>query len=328
MNHQKRYGKLALLLAVLLCLWYPVPARAADQQEPLSLTIVDQQDGTPISNVTFRLYRVADIQEDGAFLETEDFQNTGVLVQPQDQDWGDQASTLEAHVVERTAEGTAIQPAASGATDSSGEMCLKVEQAGLYLLVGDQKTQGSTIYTTQAILLTLPYEEDDGSWNQAPTIYAKNNARENRNAPVECSVVKVWKDDGATAQRPKCITVTLYQNETAYETVTLSEDNSWRYTWKDLDNEADYHVVEQEIPTGYTVTTAQEGSTFVVTNTWTPSPSPSPSTPPASPTPPTTTSKLPQTGQLWWPVRLLAVAGLGLMLLGWGIRRREDEHET
>lgn len=36
---------------------------------------------------------------------------------------------------------------------------------------------------------------------------------------------------------------------------------------------------------------------------------------------------LPQTGQLWWPVPLLAISGMFLLLLGWGRRRRGESDE-
>lgn len=35
-------------------------------------------------------------------------------------------------------------------------------------------------------------------------------------------------------------------------------------------------------------------------------------------------SKLPQTGQLWWPVPLLAVAGIFFALLGWMVKRNHE----
>ena len=33
---------------------------------------------------------------------------------------------------------------------------------------------------------------------------------------------------------------------------------------------------------------------------------------------------LPQTGQLWWPVPVLAIAGMVLFLIGWAVRRRDE----
>lgn len=56
--------------------------------------------------------------------------------------------------------------------------------------------------------------------------------------------------------------------------------------------------------------------------------SPKTSVDPAPPTPtPTPEPKLPQTGQLNWPVPVMAIAGLALIVLGLALRRR-DEHEN
>ncbi len=116
----------------------------------------------------------------------------------------------------------------------------------------------------------------------------------------------------------------------------------------------------------YTVTTVSEGSVFTVTNTHTtdiddpdtpldpgPGPGDDPGTggdiPPTNiddpdvpldpgmtpddpttdiqdPATPTNAVKLPQTGQLWWPVPILAVAGIAFFSIGW-LRSRKDESE-
>ena len=66
------------------------------------------------------------------------------------------------------------------------------------------------------------------------------------------------------------------------------------------------------MPNGYTVTMAQEGNVFVLTNTY------------PRKQPPT----LPQTGMLWWPVPILACAGLALLITGLILRRKQgDPHE-
>ena len=57
---------------------------------------------------------------------------------------------------------------------------------------------------------------------------------------------------------------------------------------------------------------------------------PAPTTPAPTPPPPPDDSKLPQTGQLNWPVPLMAVAGIGLFIMGWVLcfGRKKDENET
>jgi hypothetical protein len=342
MKHLKRYRRLALILALLLYVVYPVSALSGSRYDPSAqstLTVVDQVGDTPVSDVTFRLYKVAEVTEQLEFVETAGFQDSGVSLSKDDSSWSAQASTLEAYVVEQRAEGAEIPPVASGTTDSLGKVAFPDLPSGLYLLVGDGKTWGGSSYKSQPVLLTLPYQEDVASWTTEPLVYTKNAVRDLRESPTEISVVKVWKDSDYTDQRPQSVTVALYQDEAFYASVTLSEENSWRYTWEELDSASDYYVVEQNVPSGYTVSVAQEGTHFVVTNTYTPptetpSPTPTPTTPntpttstPKTPTTTTTTTKLPQTGQLWWPVTILALSGLAMLVLGWGIYRRGHDHE-
>ena len=57
-------------------------------------------------------------------------------------------------------------------------------------------------------------------------------------------------------------------------------------------------------PLGYTSKVWQEEDTFLVLNSY-------------------KGTKLPQTGQLWWPVPLLTVGGLALVALGLGLKKRQ-----
>ena len=132
--------------------------------------------------------------------------------------------------------------------------------------------------------------------------------------------MKVWNDAGQKHDRPEKITVQLLKNGEVYDTVILNERNSWRYIWNDLPKydknglPIEWRVVELT-PEGYTVSITQESGTFVVTNT--------PKQP--SVTPPTDQPKeptLPQTGELWWPVPVLAAAGLLLIAAGAGKKRK------
>ena len=110
----------------------------------------------------------------------------------------------------------------------------------------------------------------------------------------------------------------LLRDGRVYDTVTLSEENNWRYTWTGLDEDFTWRVVEAEVPEGYTVSVQREGITFVLTNTHL---SCTPSDPPLDRPSGNSGNKLPQTGSLWWPVPLLLCGGILLLILGWGRRR-------
>ncbi len=112
--------------------------------------------------------------------------------------------------------------------------------------------------------------------------------------PVNLSVKKVWNDTNANV-RPDSVTVTLYDGETAKETVILNESNNWSYTWQELSPEGNWQVIEVNIPKGYTPSYHSENGVVTITNTGT----------------------LIQTGQLNWPIPVLT--GLGAVLLTLGI---------
>ena len=52
-----------------------------------------------------------------------------------------------------------------------------------------------------------------------------------------------------------------------YQTVVLSEQNGWKYTWKDLEKASKWTVREKTVPDGYTSRVTQEGNLFIITNT-------------------------------------------------------------
>lgn len=108
-------------------------------------------------------------------------------------------------------------------------------------------------------------EEDLTNTDQTITLYTED---------TKISVEKVWDDNNdQDCIRPTTIKVQLYADGKASgRTVELSENNDWKYTWKDLDKQKNgedivYTVDEIEIPDGYTKTVTNKGAAFTITNT-------------------------------------------------------------
>lgn len=122
------------------------------------------------------------------------------------------------------------------------------------------------------------------------------------NYTVSVSVSKVWKD-GGSSNRPSYVSVQLYRNGNAYgDTVTLSESNSWRYTWSNLDDDYTWTVNEVNVPRGYTRTVTRSGDVWTITNT-------------------KPIDKIPQTGDnsnitLWIALACMSAAGMLITLCG------------
>ena len=282
-----------LLLAVILLAALLPQALAAgliETDRPVTLTVRFFHDKAPVSGAPFSLYRVADVSAYGEFTLTGDFKDDPVRLDNRNSDgWRALAETLRAFVLRDSR-----KPLDTGVTGSTG----------LLTFPNRQKT-------------CLPCaDETSNTWDYDAALAPKHDREPLPPAPsddtVERKVLKVW-DDGSAASRPQEITVQLLKDGVVYDTVRLNAKNSWRYTWSKLPKygasgrRITWTVTETAVG-GYTVSIRQEGVTFVVTNSRTPSTPAQPSTPSGP--------SLPQTGTVWWPVGLLAICGAALLLAG------------
>ena len=123
-------------------------------------------------------------------------------------------------------------------------------------------------------------------------------------SPLDITVYKEWSSDDGK-DRPDSVTVTLYNGETAYDTVRLGAWNNWSYSWKDLNTYGNWQVIETNIPKGYVPSYRVSNGVVTITNT----------------------RSLIQTGQLNWPIWVLGGTGLVLVALGGAIlvkKKREN----
>ena len=91
----------------------------------------------------------------------------------------------------------------------------------------------------------------------------------------DITVNKVWEDDdNQDGIRPESIEVNLLVDGSVTDTVTLNDENSWTYTWSDMQayddgTEIEYTVVEVEVPDGYTSVITEDDGTYTITNSYT-----------------------------------------------------------
>lgn len=318
-----------------------------DQAGSLTISYVDTSTGAAISDVSLSLYRVADVTASVRYTLTGAFEDASVELNGVTSagTWRELASTLASYAAAQS-----VSPDRTGTTDSGGHLTFSGLSTGLYLLAGSQKTQGGYVYTPTAVLIQLPtLNEAENIWDYTPTAEIKfERTPESSDRPVDVTVKKVWSgDDGES--RPDSVTVQLLKNGAVYRTVTLNEANNWTYTWTNLSSGSRWQISEREVPDGYTVLISSSGYTFTVKNTYTPdAPEPDPPDNPDTPDHPDTPDRpdtpdnpntpdgpdtpdspdLPQTGQLNWPVPVLAVFGLVLLSAGWYLRfeKKRDDH--
>ena len=96
------------------------------------------------------------------------------------------------------------------------------------------------------------------------------------------------------------VTVELLRDGILVETTILNKDNNWKEIYPDMPVSDGYTIKEIDVPKGFTATYSQNGYEFTVTNSAT----------------------LIQTGQLVWPIPVLALIGLILIAVGVMVLRK------
>ena len=175
-------------------------------------------------------------------------------------------------------------------SDENGRLALPIEQEGTYYLV-ETTTPGGyhpnpVIYVVtaaeKAVVLNTGTADAVTQLQMHIRITGLTGTTENQidytyrieNTAIKSLVVnvdKVWEDEDYY-NRPEAVEVTLYRDNEAFETVTLTAENNWRYSWTDLTDEYSWSVDEARIPAEYVKTVTNQGDDWTITNTRTPNP--------------------------------------------------------
>jgi LPXTG-motif cell wall-anchored protein len=329
----------AMLLLIAVCA-SALTARAAapinravepiDYSEGGSLVLTYQYEGHAIEGVTFRFYHVATMNTDGQYILTPEFADSHV-----DLDIEDEAeliactAALDGYVLQMQAEQKTIEPEEIGQTDAQGKVVFDDLEMGIYLVTGDTLRIRDRMYIPMETLVFLPDLTDSGEWDYDLEAQVKSEARtiDEGDGTISLKAIKIWKDSGYESARPSEVTVELFGDGVSYGKVTLNKSNNWQYQWDELDETVYWQLTEVNVPSGYTVTVEPNDLTFVVTNTYHPNDNPKdPGKPGGTPkSNPLNPVKLPQTGQLWWPVPILLILGAAMILAGLVIKRRRSD---
>ena len=307
------------VIVFLLCLclsWLPRYAQAAstaDAKEPISpdkdcsLTIAYRYDGESFSNHPVKLYKIADVSADFQYSLTAPFANSGLILNGVQsvREWNVIRSTLETHILAYD-----VDADLTGVTDQDGQVCFQALKPGLYLAITEQVIQHDWIYAFDSALVALPGLGADGLWQYEVAVTSKSKAipPAETDEEIEFKVLKLWKGDKGRSDRPQSIEVEIFRDGVSYQTVILSEENHWTFSWFAKDDGATWKIVERNVPTGYTMMVEERETTFVLTNTW----------PPDKP-------DIPQTGDttnIMLYFVLMNVSGIMLIILGIAGKRK------
>lgn len=293
---RKALKAICVLMAIILILAIPTTA-----SEDRSITL-NYSPGV----CSFRFYKIADLSSSGQLSLAAPFTDYTDSIDTLDRigslntdEMRSLSATLEAVVLRDK-----LTPKYIDSSSQNGVLTITNPERGIYLIVGEQTKDEKYLYTPSPLLISVPRLLENGSWENHVTIeHTKLQKEEHGNDVTKYRVRKIWKDTGYHSIRPTEITVQLLQNGNLYDTVILSKENDWFYEWKNLPSGFSWTVVEKKVPKGYSLSIDKKKNGTILINRY--------KTPPPPPD-----EKLPQTGQLWWPVPVLFALGCAFLYLG------------
>ena len=285
---------IAVLLAAWMLLVMPVTVLAAefdmDRVGSISVTLMEPEGKKPIEGAELSLYHVAEVSLNSENKLSYTF--TGEFENcgcPLDDP--ELSGKLELFIQAEPVDARRIE------TDANGTAVFTELPLGLYFVRQTNTVAGYA--PCSSFLVTIP---NDGSEGYVYDVNASPKTDVVKRTDI--SIRKVWNTDAST-EAAQSVTVRLMRDGAVIETAVLSEENNWQVVYTDLPESDAYSIVEVDVPNGFTATYTRNGYDFTVTNT----------------------AALIQTGQLVWPIPVLAMAGLCLIAIGTTVlRRTRDDH--
>ena len=283
---------ITVCLAVLLLVTCVITA-SAEKFDPektgsISVTLTEQYENAPIAGAQLHVYYIATVAVNSYG------QLSYSYTEPFDKtgialDDPDLAARLDAYLSDH--EETAMKLC----TDTNGTASCTDLPLGLYFIRQTNTVEGFA--PCMPFLVTVPME------NKGDYVYSVNASPKTEVEKLtSITIRKVWNTDAST-KAADSVTVQLLRNDRVVETATLSESNNWQATYTNMPWSDAYRIKEVNVPKGFTATYKQEGCVFTVTNT----------------------SYLIQTGQLTWPIPVLALAGVLLIAAGSVLLRKKRD---
>ena len=245
----------------------------------ISVTLTEQYDKEPIVGAELSVYYVATVR----------MNTNGNLSYVYTDSFEDSridlddpslATKLETFVLEQNV------PSIKITTDENGMATCKGLSLGLYFIKQTGSVDGFAPCTP--FIVTIPGKNVDGY------VYEVNASPKTEVARLtSITIKKEWNTDAST-EAADSVTVQLLQNGNVIKTAILNAQNNWQVTYANMPESDAYSIKEIDVPKGFTATYSKTGYVFTVTNT----------------------STLIQTGQLIWPIPVLAISGMLFIAVG------------
>lgn len=275
--------KVVILILCLTCSFSAMMVSFAKECGNITVSIKDKY-SNKISGLNVHLCQIAKMEGTG-YYPTEEFENSGIALSNIINNPDDLAAKNIKTYIEQQNINTISK------VSEDGQVVFENIDLGIWIVYCDNDNG----YVFNPYIVFVP-NETAGKMKydivSTPKIeeYDPNN--------VSIYVLKRWDDNNdLVGKRPDAVQVELLDKGVVISSVELKEENGWAHTFSGLSESGSYSVKEKDVR-GYTAHydgDAKNG--FIITNTY-------------------SGNKLPQTGQYWWPIILMLIAGIGFVVLG------------
>ena len=282
-----------LIITFILLLGNKLPVFANDnivdftRKGSVSIILKESTEEMPVENAELTIFKIADVEEDKNNLSYR-------YVVELNKCNADLTNLENPNLVNEILECVNEKEISSFKknTNNDGIVNFSNLDLGLYLIMQTNDVIGYS--KIDSFLVNIP-KSIDNKWNYDIEAIPKIDIIKLFDLTVE----KVWGVSGDN-NIPDSVTIELLKNNKVIDTVKLSKENNWMYTWKQIEKSDEYLINEINIPIGYTATYRKEGDKFVATNTKT----------------------LIQTGQNTWLILMSAILGLIFITIGFATEKR------
>lgn len=244
------------LIVLLLLLIIPTYAQADivdfNKKGTITIELIESTDNTKVSNAEITIYKLAnatEVDNNLSFKYIDELKDCNVNIT----DLKEVTTELNDCIKDK------VLPSYNLITDANGTVKFNNLDLGLYLV---KETKVPDKYSSfDPFLLMIPMQIDN-SWNYDIV----SNPKTDIIKLIDIIVKKEWNND-TSSKLPESVTIELLKDNQVIDTIKLSKENNWTYTWENIEKSDKYTVREIDIPVGYTPTYKNYEYTFIVTNT-------------------------------------------------------------
>lgn len=271
------------LLVMVMTASLTVPCVAADQKGKITVKLEDKNQNK-IDGTTVSICQIAHLNAVGyyptAAFETSGISIAGIVNNPNELT----ANAIVGYIKENNVE-------VSSQVSQKGEVSFSDLDLGIWLVCCDENSK----YIFNPYIVFLPCESGGKAYYE---VTSTPKVEDNKPDEMNVYVFKKWDDkDNAAKKRPESITVELLNGNTVMASAELNETNGWSYMFLGVKKDGAYSVREKSVVDYKASYSGDAINGFVITNTY-------------------AGEKLPDTGQHWWPLVIIAIAGTCFVLLG------------